>query len=270
MFCQHLGLPWWLSSKESACQCRCNPWSGKIPWRRAWKPTPVFLPGKSHGQRSLAGDCPWGRKESDTNEQLNKKLAPQVLMYSRLQVPIWRGSWFSLKIWNICKNAVGWLPWSNYSRKSCYAHKQEAHAPAEGLARNLGRSGSSARCSGSLGCREVYKGDHTPTWIRGKDRCLWDCQLSQVLSLFQRSSASQPCPLIRITQGDLKSTDAQAAPQIQLNQPMSGWAQAVLKSSLGDSRVRLELSTRAQEEDSVWRWSESREMTNIYKVLFNS
>jgi len=32
-----------------------NPWIGKIPWRRAWQPTPVFMPGKSQGQRSLAG-----------------------------------------------------------------------------------------------------------------------------------------------------------------------------------------------------------------------
>ena len=37
---------------------RFNPWVGKIPWRRAWQPTPVFLPGKSHGQRSLAGCRP--------------------------------------------------------------------------------------------------------------------------------------------------------------------------------------------------------------------
>ena len=43
-------------------------WGGKIPWRRAWQPTPVFLPGKSHGQRSLAGYSPWGHKESDTTE----------------------------------------------------------------------------------------------------------------------------------------------------------------------------------------------------------
>ena len=35
------------------------------PWRRAWQPTPVFLPGESHGQRSLAGYSPWGRKESE-------------------------------------------------------------------------------------------------------------------------------------------------------------------------------------------------------------
>ena len=59
------GLPWWLSGKESICQCRkCrfNPWAGKIPWRRKWQPTPVFWPRKSHEQRSLAGYSPWGHK----------------------------------------------------------------------------------------------------------------------------------------------------------------------------------------------------------------
>ena len=44
---------------------------GKIPWRRAWQPTPVFLPGESHGQRSLAGYSPWSHKESDITEQLS-------------------------------------------------------------------------------------------------------------------------------------------------------------------------------------------------------
>ena len=44
---------------------------GKIPWRRKSQPTPVFLPGKFHGWRSLVGYCPWGRKESDTTEQLH-------------------------------------------------------------------------------------------------------------------------------------------------------------------------------------------------------
>jgi len=39
-----------------------NPWVGKIPWRRKWQPTPVFLLGKSHGQRTLAGYSPWGHK----------------------------------------------------------------------------------------------------------------------------------------------------------------------------------------------------------------
>ena len=48
-----------------------DPWVGKIPWRRKWQPTPVFLPGESHGQRSLVGYSPRGRKESDTTEQLH-------------------------------------------------------------------------------------------------------------------------------------------------------------------------------------------------------
>ena len=47
-----------------------DPWVGKIPWRRKWQPTPVFLPGESHGGRSLVGYSPWGRKESDTTERL--------------------------------------------------------------------------------------------------------------------------------------------------------------------------------------------------------
>ena len=45
-------------------------WVGKIPWRRKWQPTPLFLPGEFHGQRSLAGYSSWGCKESDTTEQL--------------------------------------------------------------------------------------------------------------------------------------------------------------------------------------------------------
>ena len=45
-----------------------DPWVGKIPWRRAWQPTPVFLPGESHGQRSLVGYSPWGHTESDMTE----------------------------------------------------------------------------------------------------------------------------------------------------------------------------------------------------------
>ena len=45
-----------------------NPWMGKIPWRRAWQPTVVFLPGELHGQRSLVGHSPWGCKESDMTE----------------------------------------------------------------------------------------------------------------------------------------------------------------------------------------------------------
>ena len=58
---QVFGLPWWLSGKESTCQCRrCkrhgfNPWVQKIPWSWKWQLTPIFLPEKFHRQRSLAG-----------------------------------------------------------------------------------------------------------------------------------------------------------------------------------------------------------------------
>ena len=70
-FCEHfysilfflMGLHRRLSGKEPACQCkrgRFHPWVWKIPWRREWQPTPIFLPGESHGQRNLAGYSSWG------------------------------------------------------------------------------------------------------------------------------------------------------------------------------------------------------------------
>ena len=65
------GLPWSLSGKETACHCqRCrrwelDPWVRKIPCRRKWQPTPVFLPKKSHRHRNLAGYSPRGPRGSD-------------------------------------------------------------------------------------------------------------------------------------------------------------------------------------------------------------
>ena len=68
------GFPVVASQKEPVCQYRrhkkhgFDPWVWKIPWKRAWQPTPLFLPGESHGQRILAGYSPWGGKESDITE----------------------------------------------------------------------------------------------------------------------------------------------------------------------------------------------------------
>ena len=68
------GASRWLSGEESACQCRRGksrtfcPWVGKIPWYRKRQPTPGFLPGNFHRQRSLAGYSPWGCKELDSTE----------------------------------------------------------------------------------------------------------------------------------------------------------------------------------------------------------
>ena len=49
-------------------RCRFDPWVWEIPWRKKWLPTPVFLSGESHGQRSLMGYSPWGHKELNMNE----------------------------------------------------------------------------------------------------------------------------------------------------------------------------------------------------------
>ena len=67
-----VGFPGGSDSKEEIClQCRSpefDPWVGKIPWRRAWQPTPAFWPGTSQGQRSLEGCGPWSCKELDKIE----------------------------------------------------------------------------------------------------------------------------------------------------------------------------------------------------------
>ena len=76
------GLPWWISGKESICQCRrpgFDSWVRKIPWRKKWQLTPVFLPGKSHGQRSLEGYSPWGYKELDTTQQTKQQFVAFII-----------------------------------------------------------------------------------------------------------------------------------------------------------------------------------------------
>ena len=72
-----MGFPGHTSGKEPTCKfwrqktCRFDPWVRKIPWKKARQPTPVFLPGESHGQRNLTGYSQWGREQSDTMKQLS-------------------------------------------------------------------------------------------------------------------------------------------------------------------------------------------------------
>ena len=67
-------FPGGVSGEEPACQCRghkrhrFDPWAGKVPWTNTWQPTLVFLPGESHGQRSLVGCSPQGHIELDMTE----------------------------------------------------------------------------------------------------------------------------------------------------------------------------------------------------------
>ena len=84
-----LGFPGGSDGTESACNAGDQgsiPGLGKIPWRREWLPTPVFLPGEFHGERSLVAYSPWGCKESDTTRQL-------TLGYVRMKNT--RGIWAS-------------------------------------------------------------------------------------------------------------------------------------------------------------------------------
>ena len=66
------GFPGGASGKEHTRHRRCgfDPWVGKVPWRRKWQPTPVFLPGKSHGQRSLADHSQGERGVSQKSQTL--------------------------------------------------------------------------------------------------------------------------------------------------------------------------------------------------------
>ena len=70
----------WHSGKEFTWECRglkrhrFDPWVGKIPWRRKWQPIPVFLPGNSHGQRSLVGYSPHGRKDSNMTDHVRARV----------------------------------------------------------------------------------------------------------------------------------------------------------------------------------------------------
>ena len=69
-----ISFPGGSEDKVSACNAQgpgSIPGLGRFPWRRKWQPTPVFLPGESHGQRSLAGYSPQGRKESDMTKRLH-------------------------------------------------------------------------------------------------------------------------------------------------------------------------------------------------------
>ena len=101
------GLPQWLSRERIHLQCRrhrrCmfNPWVRRISWRRKWQPTLVFLPGKSHGQRNLAGYTPMGRRVglSTARTRLNKYVLikshsdrPQLLLIYRY--------WEALGLWS--------------------------------------------------------------------------------------------------------------------------------------------------------------------------
>ena len=90
---ESLDFPGGVSRKEPVYQCRrlkrhgFDPWVGKIPWRRSWQPTPVFLPAESYGQRSLVDYSPWGHKESDMTEVTQHTRRQRELISSSPRIP---------------------------------------------------------------------------------------------------------------------------------------------------------------------------------------
>jgi len=76
-----------VNSLPAIQESQVQSWVGKIPWRREWLPTPVFLPGEFHGQKSLVGYCPWGCKESDTTDWITLSLSPKAI-YRLNAIPI--------------------------------------------------------------------------------------------------------------------------------------------------------------------------------------
>ena len=123
-----LGFPGGTSGKEPTCQyrrhkrCRFHPWARKIPWRRAWQPTPVFLPGESHGQRSLVGYSLWVEK---SRTQLKRQCA-HAHAHTHTHTQLYGFSHFlthpslelsSLKVHlkcSLCSLKVHWIPTMSY------------------------------------------------------------------------------------------------------------------------------------------------------------
>ena len=109
-------------------------WIRKSQWRRDRLPTPVFLPGKSHGRRSLVGCSPWGREESDTTERLHFHFSLSCIgegngnprQCSCLENPRYRGAWWAA-VYGVTQSRT-WLKW--LSRQSCRAsmtkHRQRS------------------------------------------------------------------------------------------------------------------------------------------------
>ena len=115
-------FPWWLSGKESVCQCRrcgLDPWVQRTPRSRKWKPTPVFLPGKAHGHRSLVGYSPWGHKRVRHNLATTATTMKSRYLNQLFNVYI---SWYILANHKLksptLKSWQNWLQWSTHRGKS--------------------------------------------------------------------------------------------------------------------------------------------------------
>ena len=129
-----MDFPGGASGEEPACQCRrckrsrLDPWVRKISWRRAWQPTPVFLPGESHGQRSLVGYSPWDHKESDRTEHTRAYTRTHTQTFSQQQI-------LSQKITKNCVPSKSRISKKQGRARSC----QEARSDIENKTKDIFR-----------------------------------------------------------------------------------------------------------------------------------
>ena len=104
----------WLSDKESTHQCRrlrrrgFDLWVRKIPWRRKWHPTLVFLPGESHGQRSLVGYSPWSRKQSVITEHActDEMFSLGLSRYKKEQSNFWMKGIYYMAVFTLAVRCI--------------------------------------------------------------------------------------------------------------------------------------------------------------------
>ena len=127
-----LDFPGDTSGKEPICRCRrckrrgCDPWIGKIPWKRAYQPTPVFLPGEPQGQRNQAECSPWvGQswtwlKQLSTHASPFKKFQTVYINFSSCYVCVkWGGGKKKLNMYKEKVSSLAWLIWVYFS-KTCW------------------------------------------------------------------------------------------------------------------------------------------------------
>ena len=119
-------------------RCGFDPWVRKIAWRRKWQPTPVFLPGKFHGQRSLVGYSPWSQQESDMTEWLSTHAHSLSFAWlPTLPQPRLQEYWKTLggKVGEFCKVAMSHLPrvevsnWGLQFSRSVMSNSLQPHEP---------------------------------------------------------------------------------------------------------------------------------------------
>ena len=156
--CSRYGLPKWHSGEESACQsrrhkrCGFDPWVEKIHWRWEWKPTPIFLPGEFHGQRSLADYSSWSLKELDMTEQLSSHVRTENLQW---MTKAFLSLSFHSNAWGRAKNNKQTSPCCNISEKQMLRWKIQQ---SKGKARDRwGCSPSDDQMKPPLGTRRWIK-----------------------------------------------------------------------------------------------------------------